>query len=704
MSQNQQHQKYEELTLTRNIGILAHIDAGKTTTTERILYYSGKNYKIGEVHHGDATMDWMEQEQERGITITSAATTTFWKNHRINIIDTPGHVDFTIEVERSLRVLDGAVAVFDAVNGVEPQSETVWRQADRYKVPRLCFINKMDRVGADFEMSVKSIQKKLGGCPVKVQIPIGVENEFRGVIDLVESIALIWKSDNKDGGFQKQPIPHEYLADFKKARESLIETLADHDDLLAELYLNGGEITPEQLKKNLRECTLQSKLTPVYCGSAFKNKGIRPLLDGVTNYLPSPLDRPNISGTDTKKSDKTIICKTDFKSKPVALAFKITNDSFAGSLTYIRVYSGVIKVGTQMLNTRQNKKERIMKIVKMHANSKEKVSDLKAGDIGAIVGLKFTATGDTLCDSSQPVILESIDFPDPVISIVIEAKSSTQSGKMFESLQRLIKEDPSSRLSTDSETGQWLLSGMGELHLEVLVERLKREYKVEVNVGKPQVSYRETLSQPSLAKKHFERDVAGKKQAATVQVQIEKLENDSNTHNKVISAFETQNLESEWVQGAIQGVSEALENGVIAGYPTLGIKASITNLEFEEEFADRTAFRIAGSMALREALKQAHCQIMEPLFFLEVLCPEEFLGNVIGDMNSRRGRVISTSTKNHLQVIEGEAPLAELFGYTTYLRSLTQGRGTFTMKFQRYTLLPDRLQKEFLEKFGVSPK
>ena len=704
MSQSQQHQKSGELTLTRNIGIMAHIDAGKTTTTERILYYSGKNYKMGEVHHGNTTMDWMEQEQERGITITSAATTTFWKNHRINIIDTPGHVDFTVEVERSLRILDGAVAVFDAVNGVEPQSETVWRQADHHKVPRLCFINKMDRVGADFEMSVKSIQEKLGSHPVKVQIPIGAEDKFQGIIDLVESVALIWINDDKDRGFQRQPIPDEYKNEFKKARESLIESLADHNDLLAELYLNGSEITVEQLKKNLRECTLNSKITPVYCGSAFKNKGIRPLLDGIVNYLPSPLDRPDISGVNAKKTEKTITCKTDFKSKPVALAFKIANDSFAGSLAYIRVYSGVIKVGSQMLNTRQNKKERIMKIVKMHADSKEEVSELKAGDIGAVVGLKFTATGDTLCDSSQPVILESIDFPDPVISVVVESKSSAQSGKMLESLKRLIKEDPSSRLNTDPETGQWLLSGMGELHLEILVERLKREYKVEVNVGKPQVSYRETLSQSASSKKYFERDVAGKKQAATVEVKIEKLEDDNNIHNQVICPFEAKNLDPEWVQGAIQGISEALENGVIAGYPTLGIRASITNLEFEEEFANKTAFQIAGSIALREALRQAHCLIMEPLFFLEVLCPEEFLGNVIGDINSRRGRVISTSVKNHLQVIEGEAPLAELFGYTTDLRSLTQGRGTFTMKFQRYVLLPDRLQKEFLEKSGISRK
>ncbi len=698
-----QPQNPEELMFTRNIGILAHIDAGKTTTTERILYYSGKNYKIGEVHDGDATMDWMDQEQERGITITSAATTTFWKNHKINIIDTPGHVDFTIEVERSLRVLDGAVAVFDAVNGVEPQSETVWRQADRYNVPRLCFINKMDRVGADFGMSINSIQEKLGGYPLKVQIPMGVENEFHGVIDLVESVALVWMGDDKDAAFEKKAIPPDLRAEFETARESLIETLADHNDHLAELYLNGGEITQELLKKTLRECTLHLKVTPVYCGSAFKNKGVRPLLDGVINYLPSPLDRPDICGVDAKRTDKTIQCKTDFKSKPVALAFKIADDSFAGSLTYVRVYSGVIKAGSRMLNTRQNKKERIMKIVKMHANSKEEVRELKAGDIGAVVGLKFTTTGDTLCDSSQPIILESIDFPDPVISVVVEAKSTAQSGKMLESLKRLIKEDPSSALKTDPETGQWLLSGMGELHLEILVERLKREFKVEVNVGKPQVSYRETVGQAAFAKKYFERDVAGNKQAASVGIKIDKPGGDATTSTHQVSCtVENKKLEPEWIQAAIRGTSEALENGIITGYPVMGVKASITSLEFEEESASPVAFQIAGSMALREALKQAHCQIMEPLFFLEVICPEEFIGGVISDINSRRGRIIATSMKNHLQVMEAEVPLAELFGYTTDLRSLTQGRGTFVMKFQRYALLPERLQKEFLKKFTTT--
>ena len=516
-------EKVEELAFTRNIGIMAHIDAGKTTTTERILYYSGKNYKIGEVHDGDATMDWMEQEQERGITITSAATTTFWNDHRINIIDTPGHVDFTIEVERSLRVLDGAVAVFDAVSGVEPQSETVWRQADRYKVPRICFINKMDRVGADFEMSVNSIKEKLAGNPVVAQVPIGAEDEFAGVIDVVNGKALVWSGDDKDAQFEVRDVPSDLQSEYETAREQLIEGLADHNDELAELYLGGEEISSERLTKALREATLQMNVVPVFCGTAFKNKGVQPLLDAVVAYLPSPLDRPDIVGVDAKKSDKEVTCKTDFRSKPVALAFKIASDSFAGSLTYVRVYSGVIKAGSQMLNTRQQKKERIQKIVRMHANSREEIKELKAGDIGAIIGLKFTATGDTISDSSQPVILEAIEFPDPVIAVVIEAKSTAQQKKMMESLQRLIQEDPSSALRTDTETGQLLLSGMGELHLEILVDRLKREFKVDANVGKPQVSYRETLGKSASATKSFEREVAGKLQAATVRVSLEKI-------------------------------------------------------------------------------------------------------------------------------------------------------------------------------------
>ncbi len=691
-------EKVAELAFTRNIGIMAHIDAGKTTTTERILYYSGKNYKIGEVHDGDATMDWMEQEQERGITITSAATTAFWADHRINIIDTPGHVDFTIEVERSLRVLDGAVAVFDAVSGVEPQSETVWRQADRYGVPRICFINKMDRVGADFDMSVQTIREKLAGNPVKVQIPIGAEDSFVGVIDLVQGNALIWEGDDKDAKFVVRDVPSDFQDDYELAREQLIEALADHSDELAELYLGGEAISNEMISKSLRAATLVSAITPVFCGSAFKNKGVQPLLDGVIAYLPSPLDRPDIVGVDAKKPDKEITCKTDFKSKTVALAFKVASDPFAGSLTYVRVYSGVVKMGTQLQNTRQEKKERIQKIVRMHANSREEIKELKAGDIGAIIGLKFTGTGDTLCDSSQPVILEAIEFPDPVISVVIEAKSTAQQKKMMDSLNRLIQEDPSSALRTDSETGQLLLSGMGELHLEILVDRLKREFKVDANVGKPQVSYRETIGTEASCAKNFEREVAGKIQSATVGVKVEKLS--GSVANQVTISVEDSRLTSEYKQAAIKGVTDALENGVVAGYQVLGVKVTINKIEFEEESAAVPAFQIAGSMALREALRDAKCELMEPMFFLEVVCPEDFLGTVIGDINSRRGKVISTSAKGHLQAIEAEAPLAELFGYATDLRSLTQGRGTFIMKFNEYALMPARTQKELLEKMG----
>ena len=690
-------QKVEELAFTRNIGIMAHIDAGKTTTTERILYYSGKNYKIGEVHDGDATMDWMEQEQERGITITSAATTTFWDDHRINIIDTPGHVDFTIEVERSLRVLDGAVAVFDAVSGVEPQSETVWRQADRYGVPRICFINKMDRVGADFEMSLNSIREKLAGNPVAIQAPIGAEDEFAGVIDLVAGKALIWNGDDKDAKYETRDIPSDLQEAYELGREQMIEGLADFSDELAEKYLGGEEVSTELIIKVLREATLQLKITPVLCGTAFKNKGVQPLLDSVIAYLPSPLDRPDIVGIDAKKTDKEVICKTDFKSKPVALAFKIASDSFAGSLTYVRVYSGVIKVGSQMLNTRQQKKERITRLVRMHANSREEIQELKAGDIGAVVGLKFTATGDTISDSSSPVILESIEFPDPVIAVVVEAKSTAQQKKMMESLERLIQEDPSSALRTDKETGQLLLSGMGELHLEILIDRLKREFKVDANVGKPQVSYRETIGKEATGEKYFEREVAGKLQAAKVKITISKAE-DSN--NKVTLNLEDKKLTSEFKQAMIKGASEALENGVIAGYGVLGVNAVITTAQFEEETASEPAFQIASSMAIREALREAACELMEPMFFLEVVCPEEFLGSVIGDINSRRGKVIATTSKGHLQAVEAEAPLAELFGYATDLRSLTQGRGTFVMKFKEYALMPERTQKELLQKMG----
>ena len=689
--------KIEDLAFTRNIGIMAHIDAGKTTTTERILYYSGKNYKIGEVHDGDATMDWMEQEQERGITITSAATTTFWKDHRINIIDTPGHVDFTIEVERSLRVLDGAVAVFDAVNGVEPQSETVWRQADRYKVPRICFVNKMDRVGADFMMSVDTIREKLAANPVCAQIPIGSEDEFTGCIDLVNGTALLWQGDDKDAEFKEIPVPSDLKDEYELAREQLIEALSDFDDELAEKYLGGEEISNEKLTQVLRECTLNLKVTPVFCGSSFKNKGVQPLLDAVVRYLPSPLDRPDIVGMDGKKPDKQIVCKTSFDERPVALAFKIASDSFAGSLTYIRVYSGVVKAGSQLYNPRQDKKERITRLVRMHANSREEIKELKAGDIGAVVGLKFSATGDTLCESSHPVVLESIDLPEPVISVVIEAKSTAQQAKMMESLNRLIQEDPSSALRTDPETGQLLLSGMGELHLEILVDRLKREFKVDANVGKPQVSYRETVSQSARVEKHFEREIAGNLQAATVEVLVEKSENPENT---VISLAEGRNLTPEFTQSAIKGVREALENGVIAGYQVLGVKATITQIQFSEESAHPAAFQIAASMALREALRGAKCQLMEPMFFLEVVCPEDFLGSVIGDINSRRGKVMATRARGHLQAVEAEAPLAELFGYATDLRSLTQGRGTFIMKFRNYATMPDRTQTELLTKMG----
>lgn len=688
--------KTEDLRLTRNIGIMAHIDAGKTTTTERILYYSGKSYKIGEVHHGDTVMDWMEQEQERGITITSAATTCFWNNHRINIIDTPGHVDFTIEVERSLRVLDGAVAVFDAVNGVEPQTETVWRQADKYKVPRICFINKMDRVGADFWMSVDSIKDKLGATPIALQVPVGSEDSFSGHIDLVNKKVLLWSEKDLGEKYSEYDLSNDYMEDFNSGYEKMIEALADHDDEIAEKFLSGSEVNHTVLVKVIRNLTINLKITPVLCGASFKNKGVQPLLNAVVDYLPSPLDRAAITGLDALTKTKEVICKTEYSEPAVALAFKLSSDSFAGSLTYIRVYSGVITTGMAVVNTREQKKERIAKLVKMHANSREEVSELKAGDIGAVIGLKFTITGDTLCDNSRQVILESIQFPEPVISMVVEAKSTAEQTKMIEGLTKLTKEDPSSSLRTDSETGQFLLSGMGELHLEILIDRLKREFKTQVNVGKPQVSYRETINSAANKTKRFEREIAGKMQIAEVSLSVTPLATSNTIKNKLKESV----IPKEFWPFIEEGIREALECGPLSGSGVLGVGVDITGGWFEESVANESAFKIAASQAVREAIRDAHPQLLEPMFKLEVTCPEEFVGSVIGDLGSRRGKVISSSSKSHLYMVEAEAPLATLFGYATDLRSMTQGRGTFTMKFLEYVRVPERAQKEILNSLG----
>jgi elongation factor G len=678
---------------------MAHIDAGKTTTTERILYYSGKSHKIGEVHDGAATMDWMEQEQERGITITAAATTVSWKNHRINIIDTPGHVDFTIEVERSLRVLDGAIAVFDGVNGVEPQSETVWRQADKYKVPRICFINKLDRVGADFKMSVDSIRDKLQANPIPLQIPIGLEDSFTGVVDILENKAYIWPLDGKGETFLTQAVPANLAAEVDKFRIEIIEKIVEFDNDLLEKYLNGESVEVADLKKALRVATLALKAFPVFCGAAFKNKGVQPLLDAAIDYLPSPLDRPPVVGFDPEKTDKEIICKLKFDEPSASLAFKIANDPFAGSLTYIRVYSGTIKVGDQVYNPRTEKKERVQRLVKMHASTRAEVSEIKAGDLGAIVGLKFTGTGDTLCDAKRSVALDSITFPEPVISVAIEAKSSADQEKMLQGLEKLVKEDPSARLRMDPETGQTLLSGMGELHLDILVDRLFREHKIQANVGKPQVSYRETITTKSTGRAIVDRLIAGEAQYAEVEISVESLSRGSGIQfkNNV-----TTSINGLFLRAIELGFKEAAEVGPIASYPMIDIKGYLTSVvQRDQQTSSEMAFKAATTLALRDALKNSRPCLLEPIFKLQVGCPDEFVGSVIGDLNSRRGKVHSIGVKaGGGQVISADAPLATLFGYATDLRSLTQGRASFTMEFLAYEQVPAKTQDEILTKLG----
>lgn len=683
----------------RNIGIMAHIDAGKTTTTERILFYTGKNHKIGEVHDGAATMDWMPQEQERGITITSAATTTSWKNNRINIIDTPGHVDFTVEVERSLRVLDGAVAVYDGVSGVEPQSETVWRQANKYKVPRICFVNKMDRVGADFEYCVNSIKEKLEANPIKVQIPIGAEDNFVGICDLIESKAYTWSAANPHE-FQVIDIPNDMKDQFESERNKTIEQICELDDALIEKYLNGEVPSVMELKAALRAAVIALKVFPVFCGAAFKNKGIQQLLDGVIDYLPSPLDIPPAVGMNPIKQDMTVECHTKFDEPAALLAFKLANDPFAGSLTYVRVYSGQVKLGEQLLNPRTEKKERVQKIVKMHANAREEVDHLKAGDIGAIIGLKFTTTGDTLCDSARQVVFESITFPDPVISVVVEAKSSAEQEKMMEGLQRLEKEDPSCRLRTDVETGQILLSGMGELHLDILVDRLLREYKIQANVGKPQVAYRETITGSKSIDYKFERLLAGDEKFAQVGLKVESI--DPAEGVKIVSLVQSsRDVQPNWIKACEQGLREAAEVGPIASYSMIGLKVTLSSLVGNPQATDEIVCKAASSLAFRELIKSAEQILLEPIFKLEINCPDDFVGNIVGDINSRRGKIINmTSKATGGQIVLAEVPLAQLFGYATDIRSLSQGRAFFSMEFLNYSPVPAKVKAEVLTHLG----
>jgi len=680
---------------TRNIGIMAHIDAGKTTVTERILYYTGVTYKIGEVHEGTAVMDWMPQEQERGITITSAATTCFWKDYKINIIDTPGHVDFTIEVERSLRVLDGAVALFDAVAGVEPQSETVWRQAEKYKVPRIAFINKMDRMGADFFMCVKSMIERLGATPVPVQIPYGAEDGFKGAIDLINMKAYVYKDETIGAKYIETDIPQELLPTALEYREKMIETLSDFDDILMEKYLAAEEISSDLIKAALRRGTIELRITPVLCGSAFKNKGVQLLLDTIVDYLPCPLDIPPVTGIEPN-SGKEIIRKVSDKEPFSALAFKIMTDPFVGQLTFLRVYSGTLSSGSYIYNSTKDVQERIGRLMKMHANKREETKEVKAGDIVAAVGLKSTLTGDTLCDSEQPVILEAMEFPEPVISVAIEPKTKADQEKLSVALGKLAQEDPSFKVSYNEETGQTIISGMGELHLDIIVDRLLREFKVGANVGKPQVAYRETIRQKATAEGKYVRQSGGRGQYGHVYINIEPQEPGSNFEfvNKVVGG----SIPREYISAVEKGVKEALENGIMAGYPVVDVKITLFDGSYHEVDSSEMAFKIAGSMAFKNAASKAKPVLLEPVMNIEVVTPDEYMGEVIGDLNSRRGKIQTMTQRTNVRVIAAMVPLSSMFGYATDLRSRTQGRATYTMQFAHYEEVPKNISEDIVLK------
>ncbi|MFW7377926.1 MAG: elongation factor G [Oligoflexus sp.] len=688
--------KIPDLALLRNIGIMAHIDAGKTTTTERILYYTGKIHKIGEVHEGTATMDWMEQEQERGITITSAATTCLWKDYWINIIDTPGHVDFTVEVERSLRVLDGAIAVFDGVAGVEPQSETVWRQADKYRVARLAFINKLDRIGADFEKAVASMSERLGTNPVPFQLPIGAEDQFAGVIDLIKMKALIWENEEFGAKYQEQEIPADMQDEAEFAREQLIEQVADFDEEVMEKFLDGKPISEEEIKRAARKGCIELKIVPVLCGSAFKNKGVQPLLDAVVDYLPSPLDLPDVKAFTADEKEEVVTRKRQPDEPLSMLAFKIQSDPYVGLLTYVRVYSGVLKSGTVVYNSRLHKRERISKILLMEANQRHEVDEIFAGQIAAIAGVKLVATGDTLCDQKDPIRLESLDVPEPVISIAIEPKSTADSDKLTKALARLENEDPTFKVKSDSETGQTLISGMGELHLEIITDRLLREFRVAANVGKPQVSYRETISAKAKVEKTFHRETEKLKQFAQVELAVSPGE--SGTGLSFQNQCQEQKLlTDELLRGIKRGLEEGMQVGVMAGFPLLAIKVQLINVKVDPEMSDANAFKIAASMALRDAVRAAKPILLEPVMELDVLAPEDFLSNVITDLNSRRARINGVNVKGHLQQVDATAPLSMMFGYSTQLRSISQGRATYTMQFHSYEPVPDQVVEKIMK-------
>ncbi len=674
---------------------MAHIDAGKTTTTERILYYTGVSHKIGEVHEGTATMDWMEQEQERGITITSAATTCTWKDHRINIIDTPGHVDFTIEVERSLRVLDGAVAVFCSVGGVEPQSETVWRQADKYKVPRIAFVNKMDRVGADFFRGVSMIKDRLKANPVPIQLPVGKEDYFKGVIDLVEMKAIIWDEESLGASFKVTDIPAEDLELAKEYRDKMIEEISSHDDALMAKYLNGEALTIDEVRSAIRRATIDILICPVICGSSFKNKGVQNLLDSVLYYLPAPTDIPPIKGIDANTQAEIERKASD--SEPFsALAFKIMTDPFVGQLCFFRVYSGVLNAGSYVHNSTKDKRERIGRLLKMHANKREEIKEVYSGDIAAAVGLKYTTTGDTLCDEDKAVILESIEFPEPVISIAIEPKTKADQEKLGISLQKLASEDPSFRVKTDEETGQTIISGMGELHLEIIVDRLMREFKVEANVGKPQVAYRETITKKVKVEGKFVRQSGGRGQYGHVWLEIEPQE--PGKGYEFVDAIKGGVVPREYIPAVDKGIKEATDSGVLAGFPVVDVKVSLIDGSYHDVDSSEMAFKIAGSMGFKEGCAKAAPVLLEPIMSVEVVVPEDYMGDVIGDLSSRRGRIMGMEARAGAQVVGAMVPLAQMFGYSTDLRSATQGRATYTMTFDHYEQVPKSVAEEIVAK------
>jgi len=680
---------------TRNIGIMAHIDAGKTTTTERILYYTGMTHKLGEVHEGAATMDWMEQERERGITITAAATTCFWRDHRINIIDTPGHVDFTIEVERSLRVLDGAVAAFDSVQGVEPQSETVWRQADKYHVPRIAFMNKMDRIGADFYGSVQSIIDRLGATPVPIQIPIGREAEFRGSVDLVRMKGFFYDDETLGAKYKVDEIPEALLVQAKEYREKMLDAVAEFDDQVMEKYLSGHPLTEEEVMRAIRAGVISMKITPVLCGSAFKNKGVQQLLDAVVDYLPSPLDVPPVMGLDPNSS-KEVERKSDDSEPFSALAFKIMSDPFAGQLTFFRVYSGTLKTGTAVLNVTKGTKDRIGRLLKMHANKREEIDEVYAGDIAAAVGLKGATTGDTLADEKQPVLLEVMKFPEPVIAMAIEPKTKQDQEKMGFALQKLAQEDPSFRVRTDEETAQTIIAGMGELHLEIIVDRMLREFKVEANVGKPEVAFRETIRRKAEAESKYVKQTGGRGQYGHVVLTVEPSESGKGLEfvNKVVGGA----IPKEFVPAIEKGVRERMETGVVAGYPLRDVKVTVIDGSYHDVDSNEMAFKIAGSMGFADACKRADPVLLEPIMKVEVLVPQEFMGDVIGNLNSRRGKVQGMKVRAGAQAIDAAVPLMEMFGYATDLRSRTQGRATYSMEFDRYDQVPRNIAEAIIKK------